>query len=95
MQSYTVSPLSFFDAQLGGVCKASLGQAGRGSLQAIKSFVRTASGLAFSVCYEYGGGEVWRRHPGKGIVRMGRWSSGDISVVFDEGKNKLTLYYDI
>ncbi|KAG8690966.1 regulator of (H+)-ATPase in vacuolar membrane [Ceratobasidium sp. 423] len=102
LQSYVVSPLSFFDAQADGVRQSSVEQAGRGSLGPIKGFIRTASGLAFGVCYETGGGEVWRRHPDKGIVRMGRWSSGHISVVFDEGRavasynkstRKLLVYY--
>ncbi|CAE6416915.1 unnamed protein product [Rhizoctonia solani] len=102
LQSYVVSPLSFFDAQAGGVWQSSVEQAGRGSLGPIKRFVRTGSGLAFGVCYEAGGGEVWRRHPDKGIVRMGRWSLGYTSVVFDEGRavasynkstRKLAVYY--
>ncbi|KEP50346.1 RAVE protein 1 carboxy-terminal protein [Rhizoctonia solani 123E] len=86
LQSYSVSPLSFFDAQVNGVQVSSVEQAGCGSLGPIKSFVRTASGLAFGICYKNGGGEVWRRHPDRGIVRMGRWSSGHISVVFNEGR---------
>ncbi|KAL5639258.1 hypothetical protein ACGC1H_006687 [Rhizoctonia solani] len=102
LQSYSVSPLSFFDAQVDGVQVSSVEQAGRGSLGPIKSFVRTASGLAFGVCYKNGGGEVWRRHPKKGIVRMGRWSLGHISVVFNEGRavasynkstQKLVIYH--
>ncbi|KAH7334362.1 RAVE protein 1 C terminal-domain-containing protein [Rhizoctonia solani] len=100
-QSYTVSPLSFFDAQANGVQTSSVEQAGRGSLGPIKRFIRTASGLALGVCYEDGGGEVWKRHPDKGIVRMGRWPSGHVSVVFSEGRavasyskssQKLTIY---
>lgn len=80
-----MSPVPFFDAQAGGVEQISLGQAGRGSLKPIEGFVRTASGMAFGVCYKDGGGEVWKRHPGYGIVRVGRWPSGDISVIFDGG----------
>ncbi|CAE6540684.1 unnamed protein product [Rhizoctonia solani] len=102
LQSYNVSPLSFFDAQADGVRVTSAEQAGRGSLGPIKSFMRTASGLAFGVCYENGGGEIWRRHPDRGIVRMGRWPSGHISVVFNEGRGvasynkstqKLVIYH--
>jgi hypothetical protein len=91
LQSYFVSSLSFFDAQADGVHGVSSGQIGRGSLKPIKYFVRTASGLAFGVCYEHGGGEVWRRHPNKGVVRMGRWQSGNVSVVFNEGAWKIHL----
>lgn len=102
LQSYSVSPLSFFDAQANGARKASLRQPGRGSLERIDYFVRTASGLAVGICYERGGGEVWRRHPSKGIIRMGRWPSGNVSVVFNEGRavasydkkdQTLTVYY--
>lgn len=102
LQSFSVSPVPFFDAQAGGVEQISLGQAGRGSLKSIEGFVRTASGMAFGVCYKDGGGEVWKRHPGYGIVRVGRWPSGDISVIFDGGhavaayvKNtsQLTIYH--
>ncbi|KAG9100994.1 regulator of (H+)-ATPase in vacuolar membrane [Ceratobasidium sp. 370] len=86
LHSYSVLPVSFFDAQANGVRKSSLGQAGRGSMQPIKYFVRTASGMAFALCYKAGGGEVWKRHPSQGIVRIGRWPRGEISVVICEGQ---------
>ncbi|KAG9095999.1 regulator of (H+)-ATPase in vacuolar membrane [Ceratobasidium sp. UAMH 11750] len=86
LHSYSVLPVSFFDAQAYGARKSSHGQAGRGSMQPIKYFVRTASGMAFALCYEDGGGEVWKRHPSQGIVRIGRWPQGDISVVICEGQ---------
>ncbi|QRW12028.1 WD repeat-containing protein [Ceratobasidium sp. AG-Ba] len=38
-----------------------------GELEAYDYFVRTASGMAFALCYEDGGGEVWKRHPHQGI----------------------------
>ncbi|CAE6472515.1 unnamed protein product [Rhizoctonia solani] len=102
LHSYIVSPLSFFDAQVGGVRRLSVDEAGRGSIEKIQRFVRTASGLALGACYESGGGEVWRRHPDKGIVRIGRWASGNIAVVLSEGRavisytktsRTLTLYH--
>ncbi|KAG9128028.1 regulator of (H+)-ATPase in vacuolar membrane [Ceratobasidium sp. 392] len=86
LHSYSALPVSFFDAQADGVRKSSVGQAGRGSIQPINYFVRTASGMAFALCYKDGGGEVWKRHPSQGIVRIGRWPRGDISVVLCEGQ---------
>ncbi|KAG8694259.1 regulator of (H+)-ATPase in vacuolar membrane, partial [Ceratobasidium sp. 394] len=70
LHSYSVLPVSFFDAQAYGARKSSHGQAGRGSMQPIKYFVRTASGMAFALCYEDGGGEVWKRHPSQDLSHL-------------------------
>ncbi|KAF8756045.1 RAVE protein 1 C terminal [Rhizoctonia solani] len=102
-----LSPLSFFDAQVGGVRRLSVDEAGRGSIEKIQRFVRTASGLALGAAMERWWREFWtlsgdgewratgQVHTERTSIKLAKCSTAKKSALVAttaEGKEELTIW---
>ncbi|KAF8634403.1 hypothetical protein AX15_000855 [Amanita polypyramis BW_CC] len=103
LSSYTIQPLSFFDAQSDGFrLNTKLLDRVPEEESDIVRFVRTPEGRGVAAIRTNGGGDVWRiTEQNSQLSRTGTWRSAEFVVILDEGrifaayakeKGTLTLY---
>ena len=87
LSTYTIQPLSFFDAQGDGLCLNNrLLDRIPDEESDIVRFVRTTEGRGVAAVRTNGGGDVWGiTEQTAELCRTGRWHSAEFVVVLDEG----------
>ncbi|KAF8641123.1 hypothetical protein AX17_000765 [Amanita inopinata Kibby_2008] len=92
LATHIIIPLSFFDAQVDGLCLSSqLLDRVPDEESEIVRFMRTPEGKGVAAVRRNGGGDVWRvSEQGFRLGRSGHWHSAEFVVVLNEGKNLAT-----